>query len=306
VTFIDGKICVWNTNFKDAFTLGFRVDSLYQVGGSPLGAMSCDISLQSELWHQRFAHLHYKALPDVRKMVTGMPEFKVEYEGVCQGCFEGKHTRGPFPSSDSKTTDILQLIHSDLSDAMPVNSLGGYLYYIIFMDDFSRKACIYFLKKKDKVFSWFCSFEALVKNQTGKKIKILRTDNQTEYESNEFKNYCREAGNKRETTTAYTPEQNSVAERKNRSIVEATRAMLHDQSLPKFLWLEAANTVVYVQNRYPHQALDSKTPEEVFTDKKPDVSHFRIFGSPVYFHVPKEKRSKLDASGKKRNICGLQ
>jgi len=86
VAFIDGKVRMWNKNFKDAFTLGFRVDSLYQVGGSPLGDMSCDTSLQFELWHRRFAHLHYKALPDVRKMVTGMPEFKVEHEGVCQGC----------------------------------------------------------------------------------------------------------------------------------------------------------------------------------------------------------------------------
>ena len=97
-------------------------------------------------------------------MVTGMPEFKVEHEGVCQGCVEGKHTRGPFPSSDSKTTDILQLVHSDLSDMLPVTSLGGYLYYAIFVDDFYRKTWIYFLKKKDEVFTWFCSFKALVEN----------------------------------------------------------------------------------------------------------------------------------------------
>eukprot|EP00253_Pinus_taeda_P001615 PITA_01615 len=83
VAFSDGKVRVWKKNFKDAFTLGFRVDSLYQVGGSPLGVMSCDTSLQSELWHRRFAHLHYKALPNVRKMVTGMLEFILEQESVC-------------------------------------------------------------------------------------------------------------------------------------------------------------------------------------------------------------------------------
>jgi len=154
------------------------------------------------------------------------------------------------------------------------------------------------MKNKDKVFSWFRSFKALVKNQNGK-IKILRIDNGTEYEPNKFNNYCREVGIKRETTTTYTPEQNGVAQRKNHSIVETTRAMLHDQILPKFLWTEAANTVVYVQNRCPHQALESKTPEEVFNGKKPNVCHFRIFRSPVYFHVPKEKRRKLDAFGKK-------
>ncbi|MBO1694894.1 transposase, partial [Bacteroides uniformis] len=130
--------------------------------------------------------------------------------------------------------------------------------------------------------------KALVENQTGKKIKILRTDNGTKYETNKFNNFCRAAGIKRETTTVYTPEQNGVVERKNRTIVEAARAMICDKGLPKFLWGEAANTVVYIQNRCPHSALDSKTPEEVFSGKKPDVSHFRIFGCPVYFHVPKE------------------
>ena len=115
-----------------------------------------------------------------------MPNFKVKHQDVRQICAEGKHTRRPFPSSDSKTTDILQLIHSDLSGMLLVTSLGGYLYYVIFVDDFCHKTWIYFLKKKDEVFKWFCSFKALVENQTEKKIKISRTNNGTEYESNEF------------------------------------------------------------------------------------------------------------------------
>ena len=126
----------------------------------------------------------------------------------------------------------------------------------------------------------------MIENQIEKKIKILRTDNGTEYESNEFHDFCKEFGIKRETTTPYTPEQNGVAGRKNRMIVEVICAMLHDQRLLKFLWAEAVNIAVYVQNRCPHQALGSKTPEEIFTGKKPNVSHFRIFGSPVYFRVP--------------------
>ena len=85
VAFIDGKVCVWTGNFKESFTLGFRVDTLYRVGGSSLRAMTCNTTLQSELWHWRFSHLHYKALPEARKMVTGMPDFKVDHEGVCQG-----------------------------------------------------------------------------------------------------------------------------------------------------------------------------------------------------------------------------
>ena len=86
--------------------------------------------------------------------------------------------------------------------------------------------------------------------------------------------------------------------------MEAACAMLCDQGLSKFLWGEAANTALYVQNRCPHSVLDSKTLEEVFSGKKLDVSHFRVFGCPVYFHLPKEKRSKLDASGKKGMFVG--
>ena len=154
-----------------------------------------------------------------------------------------------------------------------------------FTDDFSCKTWIYFLKKKDEAFKWFRTFKALVENQTEKRIKVLRTDNGTEYESNEFNDFCIEAGIKRETTTAYTPEQNGVAERKNETVVEVAHAMLCDQGLPKFLWGEATNTIVYVQNRCPHSALDSRTPKEVFSSKKPNVSHFRVFGCLVYFQI---------------------
>eukprot|EP00253_Pinus_taeda_P027121 PITA_27121 len=211
-----------------------------------------------------------------------MPEFKVKNEGVCMGCAEGKLKREPFPSSHSKASDILQLVHSDISSMILVNSLGGYLYYPTFTDDYSHKTWIYFLKKKDEVLSWFHHFKALIENQTEKRIKILRTDNGTKYESNQLHDFCKEVVIKRETTTPYTPEQNGVAKRKNRTIVEVVCPMLHDQRLPKFLWAEATNIVIYVQNRCPHQALESKTPEEMFT----------------------EKRSKLGASGKKRIFVG--
>jgi len=140
VAFIDGKVWIWHRNPKDVFTLGFRVDGLYQVGGSPLGAFASDTSLQCELWHRRFAHLHYKALPGVRKMVTRIPKLNINPERVCQRCATGKHTKGTLPSNESKITDILQLIHSNLFGILPVTSLGGYSYYAFFVDDFSRKS----------------------------------------------------------------------------------------------------------------------------------------------------------------------
>jgi len=129
------------------------------------------------------------------------------------------------------------------------------------------------LKHKDEAFEMFKEFKALIENQSANKIKIFMSTNGGEYTSNEFFDFCKKEGIKKKTIVPYCPEQNGVAKRKNKPIVEVAHAMLHDQKFPKFLWGEATNVVVYVQNRVPHQALDNKTPEEVFTGVKPDVSH---------------------------------
>ena len=109
-----------------------------------------------------------------------------------------------------------------------------------------------------------------------------------------FKDLCKEARIKRECIVPYNPQQNGVAERKNRTIVEAARAMLLDQNLESYFWAKASCIVVYIQNRSPHSHLRDKTLEEVFSRVKPKISHLRIFGCPVYMHVPKEKRTKLE------------
>jgi hypothetical protein len=160
------------------------------------------------------------------------------------------------------------------------------------------------LKNKDGVLGKFQEFKAQVENQTERKIKILRLDNGGEYTSKEFNSFCIEEGIKREFTVPYNPQQNGVSERKIRTIVEATKAMIHDQSLPMTLWEEACMTKIYVQNRSPHQILKNIAPEEAFTKVKPEIRHFRIFGCPVDLHVPKEKRSKLEPSGRKGTFVG--
>ena len=92
----------------------------------------------------------------------------------------------------------------------------------------------------------------------------------------------------------HNPQQNRVAERKNRSIVGVAQLMLHDQGIPLHLWAEACNTTIYVQNKSPHHIFGMKTPIQTFSGKQPDVSHFCIFGSPVHYHVTKDARKKLD------------
>jgi len=190
---------------------------------------------------------------------------------------------------------ILNIIHLDVCGPMSATSLRGYVYYLSFNDDYSRKTwIIYFLKSKDEVFKKFKEFKAIIENLSERKIKILRSDTGGEFTSNEFKYFCKEVEIKREFSTPYNPQQNGVAERKNNTIMEVVKAMIHDQDLPMHLWEEATRTVVYVQNRISHRALANKTQEEMFTGVKPEVSHLKIFGSLVYIHVPKDKRSKLD------------
>jgi transposase InsO family protein len=176
---------------------------------------------------------------------------------------------------------------------MTITSLNGYLYYVLFIDDHSQKTWIYFLKNKDGVLAKFQEFKAQVENLTKRKIKVLRSYNGGEYTSKDFNNFCIKAGIKREFIVPYNPQQNGVTERKNRTIVKATKAMIHDQSLPMCLWEEACMTTVYVQNRSRHQILKNTSLEESFTRVKPEIGHFRISGCPIYFHLPKEKRSKL-------------
>jgi transposase InsO family protein len=185
---------------------------------------------------------------------------------------------------------------------MPSTSLSGYVYYVYFIDDYSCKTWVYFLKSKDEVLGKFKEFKSLVEYLSERKIKILRSDNGGEYTSNEFGRFFRDVEIKRDLTTPYNPKQNGVAERNNRTIMEEIKTMIHDQDLPMHLWDEATRAPLYVQNRLFHSALGFKTPEEMFTRKKPEVIHLKTFGCPVFVHIPKEKRTNLDPSGKK-GIC---
>jgi hypothetical protein len=189
-----------------------------------------------ELWHRRLGHLHYRELSILRGDVASLPKFSIDQQGVCRGCALCKNVKATFPSCESRSKGILDLIHSYVSGLMSITSVQGSSYYVTFIDDFSKKTWIFFTKTKDEIFSRFREFRAQVENQICKKIKVLRLDNGGEYTSNDFKDFCNEAGIKRELTVSYNPQQNGVAKRKNRSIFHFFKAMIHDQELPMFLW----------------------------------------------------------------------
>jgi hypothetical protein len=306
IAFVDGKVLSWHkdSSIENARVIGSREGNLYRLLEQNEEALVHDEINPNELWHRRYAHINYQALSFLKRMVEGIPELQSTHEGICKGCALGKNIKKPFPSNNNRSKEILDLIHSDVCGLMLVKYLGGSSYYVIFIDDYSRKTWLYLLKTKDEVFSKFQEFKAEIENLTNKKINTLRTDNGGEYTSKEFVDVCKSEGIRRELIVPHNPQQNGVAERKNRSIEETVKALLNDQGLSMFLWGEAAMIAIYVQNRSPHRILKNMTPEENFSGKKPNVENLRIFGCPVYSHIPKDKRNKLEPSGKKGIFMG--
>ena len=129
---------------------------------------------------------------------------------------------------------------------MLVDSIGGSRYFMTFTDDYSKLCEVYFIRKKSEVAEMFKEYKNLVENKTGKKIKTLRSDNRTEYTCQEMKNYFREEGIKQQFTVEYTPQQNGVAERKNRTLVEMARCMMLQSGLSPEFWAEAVATANHI------------------------------------------------------------
>lgn len=186
------------------------------------------------LWHRRLGHLNYEYMNKLRNLVTtdSNLNFKENKEN-CQICVNGKQTRLPFKHTGSRAKEKLELIHSDVCGPLEVNSLGGARYFLTLIDDYSHKVFIYMLKTKDEVTECFKDFKNFVENQTERKIKILRSDNGGEYLSTSLMSYLKKAGIQHQLTAAYTPEQNGIAERMNRTIIEKVRCMLFDSNLTK-------------------------------------------------------------------------
>lgn len=176
-----------------------------------------------------------------KKLLPGLTKVSLSF---CEHCVTSKQHRLKFSTSNSRSKVILELVHSDVWQA-PVISLGGAKYFVSFIDDYSRRCWVYPIKSKADVFSVFKIFKARVELESEKKIKCLRTNTGGEYTVDVFSQFCKVEGIKKQFTTSYTPQQNGVAERMNRTLLERTRAMLGAASLEKKFWAEAVNTACY-------------------------------------------------------------
>ena len=266
-----------------------------------------------DIVHQRFGHLNWEALQRLRLATSPVQGLTISESAPrsphqCEGCRLGKSTRRIFSqSSTPRASHPFDLIHSDLAGPMQNASVnGGKLYMLTYIDDFSDNVWIYFLKHKDEQETFFEEFRQLVKTQFGREIKILRSDRGGEYQSKRFIQRLKDLGIVHQRTNPDTPQQNGKAERFNRTIMEAALSMLLAAGMSKGFWEEAVKTAVHVRNRAPKKSLDWRTPFEIITGSKPDVSHFRVFGCLAYRHIHKDHRRKLDAHAQPLTFVGYE
>lgn len=222
-----------------------------------------------------------------KDLVKGVDQKRVEKLSFCEGCLAGKMQRKPFPTlGEIRSSSKLQLVHSDICGPMQTESIGGASYFITFTDDYSRCCAVYYMKHKSEALEKFKEFEAATTNEAGRQIGVLRTDNGGEYLSVEFQDYLKQKGIKHQLTAPYSPQQNGVAERMNRTLVESARSMIAHAGLPNTYWAEAISTAAYVRNRMSTSAFkQNKSPYERWYGRKPDIRNLRVFGCMAYAHA---------------------
>ena len=293
---------------KEVIAFATRVGDLYHLERCHKHQSVNVVNKESKerLWHRRYGHLGEQNLQKIAKeKLVKRFNYDVDKQiGFCETCVGGKHHCSPFISSTSQTTEVLELVHSDVCGKMREKSLGGGEYFLTFTDDRSRYTWVYILKTKDQVFDCFLTWKALVEKQCKRKLRTLRTDNGGEYTSSKFESYLKDEGIRHERTVPKTPQQNGVAERLNRTLVESARSMLLDANLTKRYWAEAVSTAVYLKNRCPTRAVQGVTPFEIWHGKKPGVDHLRVFGCDAYSHIPKDERGKFDTKARKCILLG--
>jgi len=258
-------------------------------------------------WHRRFGHLAISGLVTLHRqhMVDGLHIDEASSPSEkCDACIQAKFHVRPFPKESTSRSSVPgDRTHSDLWGKAQATSLGGKIYYVSFTDDCTRHCAVYFMSKKSETFAKLKLYMSWLERQ-GKHPKAIRIDNGKEYVNREITSWCQEKGISIETTAPYSPSQNGVAERFNRTLLELARAMLFARHLPSFLWSEAVSYAAYIRNRAPTQALDGKTPHEAFTGRKPDVSHLREFGSDIWILDQRPSRQKLDPKARKFIFVG--
>ena len=189
---------------------------------------------------------------------------------------------------------MLELVHGDLCGPITPSTSARNRYIFVLIDDHFRYMWTILLREKSDAFEKFKNFKVMVEQETKQSIKTFRTDRGGEFTSSEFNVFCEESGIHRHLTALYTPQQNGVVERRNRTLLGMTRSMLKHTSMPNYLWGEAIWHATYLINRVATRSLNAQTPYEVFKGRKPSVKHLRVFGCVGHTKIDAPHLRKLD------------
>ncbi|WVZ52304.1 hypothetical protein U9M48_003377, partial [Paspalum notatum var. saurae] len=248
------------------------------------------------LWHRRLAHVGMRNLAKLQKdeHILGLTNVSFEKDKVCSACQAGKQVGVPHPAKNIITTSRpLELLHMDLFGPVAYISIGGNKYGLVIVDDYSRFTWVFFLSDKGETQEVLKKFMTRAQNEYEVKIKKVRSDNGKEFKNTGVEEYLDEEGIKHEFSVPYTPQQNSVVERKNRTLIEAARTMLDEYKTPDNFWAEAVNTACHAINRLYLHKIYKKTSYELLTGNKPKVHYFRVFGCKCFILNKKTKSSKF-------------
>ncbi|GJS08333.1 putative ribonuclease H-like domain-containing protein [Tanacetum coccineum] len=291
-----------------------RKDNMYSFdmkNNVPKETLTCLVakaaSDESMLWHRRLGHINFKNINKLVKdnLVKGLPTKRFENEQTCVACLKGKQHKASCKSKVlNPITKPLFMLHMDLFGLTFVSSLMHKKYCLVVTDDYSRFTWVFFLTTKDETSEILKNFIKEIENLVDKKVKIIRSDNGTEFKNKVMDDFCREIGIKGEYSVARTPQQNGVAERRNRTLIEVARTMLADFKLPTTFWAEAVSTACYVQNRVLVVKPHNKTPYELFRGFKPALSFMKPFGCHVTTLNTLDSLGKFDGKSDKGFFVG--
>jgi transposase InsO family protein len=229
-----------------------------------------------------------------REHILGLTNVHFEKGRICSACQVGKQVGIHHPHKNIMTTDRpLELLHMDLFGPIAYISIGGSKYYLVIVDDYSRFTCVFFLQEKSQTQDTLKRSLRLAKNEFGLRIKKIRSDNGTEFKNSQIEVFLEEEGIKHQFSSPYTPQQNGVVERNNRTLLDMARTMLDEYKTPGQFWAEAINTACYSINRLYLRRIFKKTSYELLTSKKPNVSYFRVFGCKCFILIKRGRSSKF-------------
>ncbi|GJT84310.1 retrovirus-related pol polyprotein from transposon TNT 1-94 [Tanacetum coccineum] len=202
----------------------------------------------SNVWHARLGHVNFNSMCRLIKF-NSIPNCHIYSKYKCETCVEAKLTRTSFKLVKRKTKP-LDMIHTDICDLKSLPTKGGNKYFITFIDDCTKYCYVYLLKSKDEAIDKFVLYKTEVENKLGKKIKVVRSDRGGEYVA-PFAELCAKHGIRHEFTAPYLPQQNGIAERKNRTLKEMVTAMLISSGMSRDIWGEAILMATYLLNKIP-------------------------------------------------------